>query len=160
MKTACGDLLAGTVDAQFDLAPLLPHIAAGKLRAIAVTSDHRMPSLPNVPTIAESGYPSFAMEAWNSLVAPAGTPKAIVDKLQQAVAKAVSDPSIRGKLTGQGYEPGGGKAEARRLHVPLLAQIPIEIALRQGGDEGRPLVATNPDSLAARAFLEMARKLA
>lgn len=108
------DLLAGTVDAQFDLAPLLPHIAAGKLRAIAVTSDHRMPSLPNVPTIAESGYPTFAMEAWNSLVAPAGTPKAIVDKLQQAVAKAVSDPGVRGKLTGQGYEPGGGTAAATR----------------------------------------------
>ncbi|MBN9047840.1 MAG: tripartite tricarboxylate transporter substrate binding protein [Rhizobiales bacterium] len=108
------DLLAGTVDAQFDLAPLLPHIAAGKLRAIAVTADHRLPSLPNVPTIAESGFPKFEMEAWNSLVAPAGTPKAIVDKLQQAVAKAVSDPSVRGKLTGQGYEPGGGKAEATR----------------------------------------------
>jgi tripartite-type tricarboxylate transporter receptor subunit TctC len=55
------------------------------------------------------------MEAWNSLVAPAGTPKAIVDKLQQAVAKAVSDPAVRGKLTGQGYEPGGGKAEATRV---------------------------------------------
>jgi tripartite-type tricarboxylate transporter receptor subunit TctC len=101
------DLLAGTVDAQFDLAPLLPYVAAGKLRPLAVTSAQRLPSLPDVPTVAESGYPQFEMEAWNSLVAPAGTPRPIIDKLQAAVAAALSGTELRDKLLEQGYIPGG-----------------------------------------------------
>ncbi len=105
------DLLAGTVDAQFDLAPLLPHVTAGKLRPIAVTSAERMASLPNVPTIAESGFPNFEMVAWNSLVVPAGTPRPVIDKLQAAIKQALASPDIRDKLNAQGYIAGGQSAD-------------------------------------------------
>lgn len=80
------DLLSGVVmmSMESSLATTLQHIKAGKLKAIAVTSSKRSRALPNVPTIAESGYPGFEVETWFGLVAPAATPRAIVDKLQAA----------------------------------------------------------------------------
>jgi len=105
------DLLAGVVDAQFDLAPLLPYIEAGKLRPLAVTAPQRLASMPNVPTIAESGFPGFEIEAWNGLVAPAGTPMPIVRKLQQAIAEILASNEMQSNLRGQGYEPGGKSPE-------------------------------------------------
>ena len=105
------DLLAGTVDAQFDLAPLMPYVTSGQLRPIAVTSTKRIPSLPDVPTVAEAGFPDFEMEAWNSLVAPAGTPRPILDKLRAAVVKALASPDLRDKLASQGYSPGGQSSD-------------------------------------------------
>lgn len=105
------DLLAGTVDAQFDLAPLLPHIAAGKLRPLGATSPKRIASMPDIPTIAESGFAGFEMEAWNGLVAPAGTPRVIVDKLQKEIAAVLAEPDLSKQLRDQGYEPGGNTAD-------------------------------------------------
>ncbi len=80
------DLLAGvvTMSMESSLATTLQHIKAGKLKAIAVTSPRRAKVLPDVPTIAESGYPGFEVETWFGLVAPAGTPRAVVDKLHAA----------------------------------------------------------------------------
>ncbi|CAM2308860.1 CadM [Ralstonia mannitolilytica] len=83
------DLLSGTVimSMESSLATTLPHIRAGKLKALAVTSPTRAAALPDVPTVAESGYPGFAVETWFGLVAPAATPAAVVQKLHDAWAK-------------------------------------------------------------------------
>jgi tripartite-type tricarboxylate transporter receptor subunit TctC len=89
-----------------NLAPALPHIKAGKLRALGVTSDKRSSQLPDVPAIAET-LPGFSVVSWQAIFAPAGVPKPIVDKLAGEMIKAVNDPEIKSKLVSQGIEPGG-----------------------------------------------------
>ena len=89
-----------------NLAPALPHIKAGKLRALGVTSDKRSSSLPEVPAIAET-LPGFAIVSWQGIFAPAGVPQPIVDRLATEMIKAVNDPEIKGKLVAQGIEPSG-----------------------------------------------------
>ena len=91
------DLLSGTVlmSMESSLATTLQHIRSGKLRALAVTSAQRAPALPDVPTVAESGYPGFVVETWFGLVAPAGTPATIVDKLQAAWAAGSQTPEAQ-----------------------------------------------------------------
>lgn len=91
------DLLSGTVilSMESSLATTLPHIRAGKLKALAVTSPARAAALPDVPTVAESGYPGFAVETWFGLVAPAATPPAIVQKLHDAWAKGAKTAEAR-----------------------------------------------------------------
>ncbi|WP_332823756.1 Bug family tripartite tricarboxylate transporter substrate binding protein [Ramlibacter sp.] len=89
-----------------NLAPALPHIKAGKLRALGVTSEKRSSSVPDVPAIAET-LPGFAIVSWQAIFAPAGVPKPVVDKLSGEMIKAINDPEIRGKLVAQGIEPGG-----------------------------------------------------
>ena len=90
------DLLAGvvTMSMESSLATTLQHIKAGKLKAIAVTSAKRSRALPEVPTIAESGYPGFEVESWFGLVAPAGTPRPVVDKLQAAWSDGAKTPEV------------------------------------------------------------------
>ena len=93
---AVNDLVGGQVDVMFDNLPSsIGQIRAGNLRAIAVTSAQRSPALPDVPTIAESGLPGFEASSWFALFAPAGTSKAIVDKLNAAVNKALEDPAVK-----------------------------------------------------------------
>jgi tripartite-type tricarboxylate transporter receptor subunit TctC len=89
----------------------LPSIQAGKTRALAVTSEKRLPSLPNVPTMAELGYPQATVSNWLGLVAPKGTPPAVVSKLNDAYNKALAMPEIRDKIVGPGNEVGGGTPE-------------------------------------------------
>ena len=103
---AIADLLGGQVDLMFDtVAEALPHIRSGKLRALGVTTTHRSPSLPDVPTIAEAGLPGYEMAAWIGLMAPAGTPDAIVDKLNRQIAIILDDPALRARIVAQGMEP-------------------------------------------------------
>ncbi|MHA7599495.1 Bug family tripartite tricarboxylate transporter substrate binding protein [Alicycliphilus sp. T452] len=91
------DLLSGTVmmSMESSLATTLQHVRAGKLKAIAVTSPQRAKALPDVPTVAESGYPGFEVETWFGLVAPAGTPQAIVNKLHDAWAAGSNAPEAQ-----------------------------------------------------------------
>ncbi len=89
-----------------NLAPALPHIKAGKLRALGVTSEKRSSSLPDVPAIAES-LPGFGIVSWQAIFAPAGVPKPVVDKLSAELIKAINDPDVKSKLVAQGIEPGG-----------------------------------------------------
>ncbi len=97
------DLLAGTIDVAFDYAVVVkPHIEAGKLRALAVTSDQRMKILPNVPTLKESGYPAAVLAGWSTLVAAAGTPQPIVDKLAKAFGEALKKPDVVAYFEGNG----------------------------------------------------------
>ena len=93
------DLLGGHVNALFAAMPTVTgFIKEKKLRAIAVTTPRRFRGLPNVPTIAESGYPGYDFSSWFGILAPAGTPKAIIDRLQSEVSKALKDPSVLARL--------------------------------------------------------------
>ena len=89
-----------------NLAPALPHIKAGKLRALGVTSDKRSSTVPDVPAIAET-RPGFAIVSGQGIFAPAGVPQPIVDRLSGEMIKAINDPEIKSKLVGQGIEPSG-----------------------------------------------------
>ena len=89
-----------------NLAPALPHIKAGKLRALGVTSEKRSSALPEVPAIAET-LPGFGIVSWQAIFAPAGVPQTVVDKLSAELIKAVKDPDTTAKLVAQGIEPGG-----------------------------------------------------
>ena len=101
---ALNDVLANQIPGMFtNQDAVLPHVKAGKLRALAVTSLERNPLYPDMPTVAESGYPGFAAVSWTGLSAPKGTPKAILDKLEAAMVKAFSDPAVRAKLEGNGF---------------------------------------------------------
>jgi tripartite-type tricarboxylate transporter receptor subunit TctC len=103
---AIADLLANQTQVMFDNLPsAMPQIKAGKLRALAVTSAKRAAALPDVPTVAEAGVPGYEASSWFGLVAPAGTPKEIVDKTRDAIAKAWARPDVREKLLGQGADP-------------------------------------------------------
>jgi len=103
---AVQDLVGGQVPVMFlDLAAGGPQIRAGKVRALAVASAKRIPPLPDVPTIAESGVPSFEAWAWQGLVAPVGTPREALERLRAEYAKAVGDAGVRQKLIEAGVEP-------------------------------------------------------
>jgi tripartite-type tricarboxylate transporter receptor subunit TctC len=100
---AVTDLLGGQVDATFTgVTVLLPHIRSGRLRALAVSSAQRIPSLPDVPTVAESGYPGFEADQWYGLVAPAGTPPARIQKLNAELNKVLASPAVAQQLAGEG----------------------------------------------------------
>ena len=106
---AIADLIAGHVDISF--ATILEssgHIKSGRLRALAVTSDKRYPTLPDVPTLSESGLRGFNTGSWIGLVAPAGTPKDIVDKVARDVREIVNSPEVRDQFIAQGATPVGG----------------------------------------------------
>jgi tripartite-type tricarboxylate transporter receptor subunit TctC len=99
-------VVAGDVQLMFAGAPAaLPQVAGGKLRAIAVASPKRIASAPTVPTLDESGLPGFDVTSWYSIVAPAGTPPAVVDRLQKEIARALENPDVKAKLAGLGADP-------------------------------------------------------
>ncbi len=103
------DLMAGNVTMMFDqMYSAMPSIKADKLRPIAITSKKRSPLLPNVPSFAEVGYPKVEVLNWQGLIAPKGTPKAIIDKLNAAANEALKDPQLRELMLSQGNEIGGG----------------------------------------------------
>jgi tripartite-type tricarboxylate transporter receptor subunit TctC len=106
---AVADLMGGSVDCYFGNSQAVGGlVAGGKLRPIAVTSPKRLAILPNVPTVAESGYPGFEAATWSGLVAPAGTPKPIIDKLNAEVAKALKRPEMLQRLKDEGSDAIGG----------------------------------------------------
>lgn len=115
---AVTDLLGGQVQSMFDNAPsALPHIKAGRLRAIAVTSAQRMPLLPDVPTVAESGFPGFDVQSWFAIAAPAGTPRPVVDKLNAALNKALNAPDVRERMRDLAATPEPGTPEQLRAFI-------------------------------------------
>jgi len=107
---ALNDLLSGRVQFMFATIPsVIAHIKAGKLRALAVSSAHRSKSLPDVPTVAEKGFPGFEAGSWFGVFAPKGTPRAVIDKLNQAVNEAL--PSLQAQMVREGADPVGGSSE-------------------------------------------------
>ncbi|MGJ7609436.1 MULTISPECIES: tripartite tricarboxylate transporter substrate binding protein [unclassified Variovorax] len=103
------DVLAGHVDATLiTLAAVTDHVRAGKLRALAVTTPYRSAALPDVPTMAEAGLPGFSVESWQGYFAPAGTPAAVVAKINRDIESVISAPETRAKLEDMGFKVAGG----------------------------------------------------
>jgi tripartite-type tricarboxylate transporter receptor subunit TctC len=94
-----------------NMSEALPHAASGTIRLLAVSSRQRVPQVPDVPTVAESGYPGFETLTWNGLMAPAGTPKDVIDKLAREIALGVKDPKVIERLTEYGVDPLGSSPE-------------------------------------------------
>ena len=110
---AVADLVGGRVQIMFDAPPsLIAHVRSGKLRVLAAASAQRNRLLPEVPTFAELGYPKIAVSLWYGLLAPAGTPMPIIQKLNREVVKALDAPDVRERLLAQGAEPMPGTPEA------------------------------------------------
>jgi tripartite-type tricarboxylate transporter receptor subunit TctC len=115
---ALTDLIGGQVQLMFDNLPSsLPFIKAGKLRALAVTSGARAAALPDLPTLAESGLPGFEASSWFGVLAPAGTPRDIVAKLNGAIAGWLASPEAKEKLLAQGAIAAGGTPEDFARHI-------------------------------------------
>jgi tripartite-type tricarboxylate transporter receptor subunit TctC len=111
---ATTDMLAGTVSFMFDMVPAaLPYLkpTPPKARALAVAAAQRLPQLPDVPTFAELGYKNFEVSNWFGVIAPKGTPAPVVAQLNDAVNRALRDPDIAERITGQGNVMGGGSAQ-------------------------------------------------
>ena len=103
------DLLSGRVSLMFDtVAAINPQVKADKVRGLAVTTAKRSSAAPNVPTMMEAGYPDYQTSTWGGILAPAGTPKAIVDKLNAEINKALNAADVRTRLGDAGIETGGG----------------------------------------------------
>jgi tripartite-type tricarboxylate transporter receptor subunit TctC len=101
----------------FGLSVVLPYVKDGKLRALATTGARRMPLLPEVPTIAESGFPDFEATAWYGLLAPAGTPPAIVARLHDVATRALKAPEVKSRLEAAGNEVVGSTPEAFASYI-------------------------------------------
>ncbi|MDA8443555.1 Bug family tripartite tricarboxylate transporter substrate binding protein [Paracidovorax valerianellae] len=100
------DLIGGQVPMAFDNLPAsLPHIQAGKLRALAVAGAQRSAALPDVPTLAEAGLPGYAVEPWFGVYGPAGLPAPVVQRLNKALADALTDPAVKDRLLAAGFTP-------------------------------------------------------
>ena len=109
---ATADLIGGQVQLLWVSIPsVLPHVKGGRLRALAVSTSKRSASAPDVPTVAESGYPGFEYSNWNALFAPAKTPAAIVKKVNASVVNALRQPDVAQKLSSQGADPAPGTPE-------------------------------------------------
>ena len=109
---ALNDVVGGQVTMMFGaMSAVLPHVKSGKLRALGVASIKRSATMPELPTIAEQGLPRFEAVSWYALMAPAGTPAPIVDRLNAESARSLAKPAIREKFAAQGLEPGGGKPQ-------------------------------------------------
>ena len=119
------DLLFGSTSAG------IPHITSGKLRALAVTQPRRHPGLPDTPTFAEAGYPSVAMDAYFGMLAPAGTPKAVIDKLHSEIAAILQEKETRDRLTAAGLDIVGSTPEqfTARLRIDLGKYAEVAKAL-------------------------------
>jgi tripartite-type tricarboxylate transporter receptor subunit TctC len=116
------DLLGGHIDMVVDaLPPTMENIKAGRLRALALSSDRRVPGLPDVPTFAESGFPAFTVHGAYGLAAPKGTPEAIIARMQKAITQVVQDRALREQWESQGGMP--------------IASSPAEFAARLRADD-------------------------
>jgi tripartite-type tricarboxylate transporter receptor subunit TctC len=102
------------------LAPMMPHIKSGNMRALAVTFDHRFAELPDVPALAEAGVPGYEASAWNGVAAPLKTPKAVIDRLNKEINAAVTNAEVRQRLMGLGVDPRGSTPE--ELHQLLVSE--------------------------------------
>lgn len=115
---AVNDLLGGQVNIIFaDVAAMLSHLKSGKLKALGIGSAKRFEGLPDVPTIAESGVPGFEAGGFLGLVAPAGTPPAVIQALNAAAQKSLAQPEVRDRLLGLASPPVGGSPEDFAVHI-------------------------------------------
>ena len=122
------DVVGGQVQLAMDgLLPVLSLVKEGRLKALALTSGHRSPSAPNIPTMSEAGVPGYVSDTWYGLLAPAGTPKDVLAKLERAAIDALKDATVRERLTKAGAEPAGTSAADFRKVIareqPIWAKV-------------------------------------
>ena len=109
---AINDLIAGRVQLMFEsLNSIAPFARSGAVRALAVSGDRRSPAFPDLPTIAEAGVPGYSAPTWSGVIAPAGVPRPIVDKLNAAINRAIQSPAFKEHFAAIGDEPAGGTPE-------------------------------------------------
>jgi len=121
---ALADVIAGHVPVHFaTLSGAVPHARSGAVRLLAVRSEKRSPQIPEVPTFIESGFPGFKILTWNGLLATAGTPNEIIDRIAKEVSGAVKDPKLVERLAGTGVDPLGNSPEE------FAAMIAADMAL-------------------------------
>lgn len=130
---ALTDLMSGRVELMFNsIVAILPHIQAGKLRALAVTSKKRSSLLPDVPTLAESGWPEYEAGSWYGILAPAGTPPAVIERLHSEIVKSLKTAEVQKRLAGEGAEIIGSTPQEFASHIKAeLARMGE--AIRAGG---------------------------
>ncbi len=127
------DLIAGNLQMAIPtMSAVLPHAKGGKVRLLAVSTAKRASALPDVPTIQESGVPGYATGLWTGLLAPTGTPKAIVDRLSAAVAEALAAPDLKGLLASQGAEQSGGTPAQFADEIKRELAVWKEVAQKTG----------------------------
>jgi tripartite-type tricarboxylate transporter receptor subunit TctC len=115
---ALPEILAGKIQIAFNTIPaFLPHVKAGRLKALAVTADSRSPMLPGVPTMPEAGFPGVIGTGWHAVVVPAGTPRDVVAKLSRTLVATVAAPELQTQLLAQGAQPIGGSPEELRAFM-------------------------------------------
>jgi tripartite-type tricarboxylate transporter receptor subunit TctC len=130
---ALTDTLAGQTDVFFSsTATALPHIQAGKLRAIAVTTSKRIPALPDVPTVAESGVPGYDVVLWHGLIGPKGMPKAVVDRINGDVTKSLKLKETADSLKNDGVAPAGGTPEQFGAQIAREIKVWAKVAADAG----------------------------
>jgi tripartite-type tricarboxylate transporter receptor subunit TctC len=109
---AINDLIAGRVQLMFEsLNSISPFAKSGQVRALAVTGEHRSPAFPYLPTVAEAGVPGYSAPTWAGVIAPAGVPRPIVDKLNAAMNRAIASPAFKARFAAIGDEPAGGSPD-------------------------------------------------
>jgi tripartite-type tricarboxylate transporter receptor subunit TctC len=109
---AITDLISGNVQLMFESTnSIAPHVQAGRVRALAVTGAQRAQSMPDVPTLMEAGVPGYEVTAWTGVIAPAGLPRPVLDRLNRAVNAAIAEPNTKERLAQLGSEGGGGTPE-------------------------------------------------
>ena len=115
---ALNDIIAGHVDLMFtEIATSLPLVKAGRARILAVAMDERIPSIPDIPTLAEAGVPGCVSDTWQALAAPPKTPEAVLAKLNDAVNKAMKDPELLDRFQKLNLRPGGGTLAATSAYI-------------------------------------------
>jgi tripartite-type tricarboxylate transporter receptor subunit TctC len=130
---ALADLVAGQVDMAFlSITATLPQVKAGKLRALATAGANRTALLPELPTVAEAGVPGYATAAWWGLVAPAGTPRAVVARIDAVMRPILETPAIRARFAEQGFEPGELGPDAFAAYVVSETAKFADIVRRAG----------------------------
>lgn len=115
---AMTDVIGGQVDLMIDVMPnTVPQVKGGRLRGLAVTTATRVSTWPDMPTVAESGVKDFDVSAWDAIVAPAGTPPAVVNRVNAAIRQALADPELRRQLLDRGSEVSPGTPQALGVHI-------------------------------------------
>ncbi len=130
---AITDLIGGQIVIMFDnVPPLFPHVKAGKMRPLAVTSLRRIAALPDIPTLDEAGLKGFDSVGWNGVFAPHGTPRDIVERLHTEIAKVLAIPEVRDGLIAQGADPVGNSPEAFGAWVKAEVQKWAKVVRESG----------------------------
>jgi tripartite-type tricarboxylate transporter receptor subunit TctC len=130
---AINDLIAGRVQLMFEsLNSIAPQAQSGAVRALAVSGARRSPAFPDLPTVAEAGVPGYEAPTWSGVIAPAGVPRPIVDKLNGAINRAIASPSFKDRFAAIGDEPAGGTPEAFAATIAADSAKWGEVVRRSG----------------------------